>query len=83
MAHAAEGGTDWNGTKSQNHSWMKVSRAELATKTVDRACDELDLGDQCNNLVPLIVNEKSNHPNANGYWAENYFSPWRTRSGTW
>lgn len=89
-ANAAQGGNDTSGAPANAHSWMKVSRDELRGKTVDTACNEIyalrGVPGGCSNLIVRIVGEKQRNPNANGYWAENYYNnkPYATaRSGTW
>ena len=86
-ANAAEGGNDTRGGASNAHSWVKISRAELQGKTVDQVVRELyslrGVPGGSSNLVVRIVGEKMAHPNANGYWAENYYNTRTTRSGVW
>lgn len=87
-AGAAQGADDRSGPPANAHSWIKVGGDEARSKGVDRACTEI-FGQgwsgyrPCDHLVPLIMNQKLNNPNAAGYWAEWYFNTGRTRAGTW
>lgn len=94
-SNAAQGGFTSDGQCSGcrsalMHTWLKIGRAELEQRGAMGPCLATGVGYfGCNFTVPLVNQQHSSNPRANGYWAERYYNndnPGATvkvRSGTW
>lgn len=88
QAQAAQGGDDRSGDP---HTWIKVSAGELRPGSVvgfDKACTNIfGYGypnyRPCDQMIPLLVNQRFSNMKAAGYWAEWYYKSGRTRAGIW
>ena len=88
QAQAAQGGDDRSGDP---HTWIKVGAGELQPGSVvgfNKACTNI-FGNgypnyrPCDQMIPLLVVQRSSNMKASGYWAEWYYKSGRTRSGIW
>jgi hypothetical protein len=94
-ASAAQGGFTMDGQCSGcraplMHTWLKIGRTELEQQGAMGPCMATGVGGfGCNYTVPLVNQQHSSNPRANGYWAERYYNsdnPGATvkvRSGVW
>jgi heme A synthase len=88
-ASAAQGGFTMDNNPLM-HTWLKIGRAELEQSGAMGPCLATGVGYfGCNFTVPLVNQQHSSNPRANGYWAERYYNNGqpgvtaKVRSGIW